>query len=54
MHFDTLPLTDAIYVACCEPGFDLGPMYQEITMPETGVGGRPGDDAIHRAVQRCH
>lgn len=50
MHFDTLPLTDAIYVAYCEPGFDLGQMYQEITMPEQG----PGDNAILRAVQRCH
>lgn len=34
MHFDTLPLTDTIYVAYCAPEFDSGQMYQEITTPE--------------------
>lgn len=37
MHFDTLPLTDTIYMAYCEPEFDLGQMDQEMTMPETGA-----------------
>lgn len=50
MHFDTLPLTDAICVAYCEPRFDLGQMYQEITMPERGSG----NDTILRVLQRCH
>lgn len=60
MHFDTLPLTNAIYVTYCEPGFDLGQMYQEITMPERGWGmGSWGEEglelnAIHRVVQLCH
>ena len=37
MHFDTLPLTGTIYVACCEPEFDLGWICQEITPPGKGV-----------------
>lgn len=34
MHFDTLPLTDTIYVASGEPEFDAGQMSQEIIIPE--------------------
>lgn len=39
MHFDALALTDTIYGAYCGPEFDLGQMYQEITMPEKGARG---------------
>lgn len=37
MHFDTLPLTDTIYVAYCEPEFDFCQMAQEIPMPGKGT-----------------
>ena len=50
MHFDTLPLTDSIYVAYGEPEFDSGLMSQEITMPEKKV---PGNDAVWGAFQWC-
>lgn len=37
IYFDSFPLTDSIYVAYCEPEFDLGQKYQVITMPEKGA-----------------
>lgn len=50
MHFDTLPLTDTIYVAYHEPKLDSGQMYQEITMPGKKV---PRNDTVCMAFQWC-
>lgn len=60
MHFDTLPLTDTISVAHCEPEFDSGQMYQEITMPEkrclemTPCAGHFSGAVIGAIFDLCH